>query len=73
MEHQEFDETTDFTRIHDAGFTNVRIPLNFSAHVSAAPDFTINDSYFQKVDHILNAAKAAGLKIIIEMTTTKAR
>lgn len=61
-----FDPNVDFKRIHDAGFTNVRIPLNFSAHAGAAPDFTINDSYFQKVDQNLNAAKAAGLKIIID-------
>jgi endoglucanase len=61
-----FDPNVDFKRIHDAGFSNVRIPLNFSAHVGAAPDFTMQDSYFQKVDQVLDAAKAAGLKIIID-------
>jgi endoglucanase len=56
----------DYARIRSAGFTNVRIPLNFSAHAGAAPDYTIDPKYLQRVDENLQAAHAAGLKIIID-------
>ena len=61
-----FEPETDFKRIRAAGFTNVRIPLNFSAHVSQGPGYSIENAYFQKVDQVLAAATAAGLKIIID-------
>ena len=68
-----FDPKYDFKRIRDAGFNNVRLPLNFSAHVvSGAPDYTIESVYLQQVDEVLHDATTAGLKVIIDDHNEKA-
>ena len=59
-------ENGDFSRIHNAGFNNVRIPMNWSAHVGAAPDFVVDPAYFKKVDETVHAALNAGLFVIID-------
>ena len=58
--------SNDYVRIHQAGFTNIRMPLNWSAHTLAGSDYTIDPAYFQKVDENVEEARAAGLKIIID-------
>jgi len=39
-----------FNAIRSAGFNAVRIPVRFSAHTGSAPDFLINNEFFQMVD-----------------------
>lgn len=57
----------DFTIIRSAGFDTVRIPAWFSGHALAASPFTINAAYLARVHHVVDAASAAGLNVILDM------
>jgi len=57
----------DFTIIKAAGFDTVRIPAWFSGHALAAAPYTINAAYMARVHHVVDAASAAGLNVILDM------
>jgi endoglucanase len=57
----------DFPFIARRGFDHVRIPIRFSGHASAAPPHTIDATFFNRVDTILNQATAANLAVVVDM------
>ncbi len=57
----------DFSRIRDAGFDHVRLPVRFSAHASASPPYSIDDDFFRRVDWAIAHALANGLAIVVDM------
>jgi len=57
----------DATRIRQAGFATVRLPVRFSGHASAAPPYTIDAAFMARVHHVVDANLAAGLNVIIDL------
>jgi endoglucanase len=55
-----------FPTIRKAGFTLIRLPIRWAAHVSPAPYFTINPAFFRRVDWAVAQAKQNNLKIILD-------
>lgn len=53
--------------VADAGFGVVRIPVTWSMHTGAGPDFTIEPSWFDRVDEVVGYALDAGLHAIINL------
>ncbi len=56
-----------FQLIKQAGFTAVRIPIRWSAHAAVDSPFTIDWSFFSRVDWALGQAKKNQLAAIIDM------
>ncbi len=56
-----------FYVVSQAGFTAVRIPINFAAHAESAPPYSIQDSFWESVDSLVNKAMKCGLVVIINM------
>ena len=57
----------DLTRIADAGFDTVRLPVRWSAHAKQDKPYTIDPAFMTRVQEIAGWANAAGLKIIINI------
>jgi endoglucanase len=58
---------TDFANIKTEGFDHVRIPARWNDYTGAAPNYTINESFAQKVDAIVNGALAQGLGALVNI------
>jgi endoglucanase len=56
-----------FQVIADAGFTSVRIPINFSAHALIAPPFTMDTTFLKRVDWAVQNATSRSLVAILDM------
>jgi len=56
----------DFSTIREAGFTLIRIPICWSAHVAPAPDYTIDPAFLSRVDWIVAQAKQNNLQAILD-------
>jgi len=56
-----------FNTVKKARFDIVRIPVTWMGHFGGAPDFTIEESFLQRVDEVACYAQKAGLKAIINM------
>src|ERR1035437_5710452 len=46
-----------FSTIKQAGFTLIRVPIRWAAHVSPAPDYTIDPAFFSRVDWVVAQAE----------------
>jgi len=57
----------DFARAAAAGFDHIRVPIRWSSHTGAAPDYLIDQGFLAEVDHLVNLAHAEGLTIIIDV------
>src|SRR5690349_6421491 len=57
----------DFPFIARRGFDHVRVPMRFSGHAEAAPPYTIDQSFFSRVDTVLDQATAAHLAVVVDM------
>jgi endoglucanase len=55
-----------FPTIAQAGFTVIRVPIRWSAHVGPAPDYTIDPAFFHRVDWVVAQAEKNGLKAILD-------
>ncbi len=53
--------------IADAGFNSIRLPVSWSYRSMAAPPFTINYDFFDRVDHVVQAALKLGLTVILNI------
>jgi endoglucanase len=60
-------DTPVFEAIAAAGFDHVRIPVRFSAHAAAAPPFTIDQAFFERVDWAIDQAESRGLAAIVDL------
>jgi hypothetical protein len=57
----------DFPFIARRGFDHVRIPIGFSGHALATAPYTIDATFFTRVDTVLNQATAANLAVVVDM------
>jgi endoglucanase len=60
-------EDADATRIRQAGFATVRLPVRFSGHALASAPYTIDPAFMARVRHVVDANVAAGLNVVIDM------
>lgn len=56
-----------FNAVKAAGFTTVRIPVTWMGHIGAAPNYTIETAWLNRVAEVVGYAKNAGLKAIINI------
>jgi endoglucanase len=56
-----------FQLIKDGGFDSVRIPIRWSAHASPIEPYTIDPSFFERVDWAVEQALSRGLLAVINM------
>lgn len=56
-----------FPIIAEAGFDSVRIPIRWNAHAQMEPPYTIDASFFERVDHVVAKALDAGLLVVINI------
>ncbi len=56
-----------FTLIAQAGFDTVRVPIRWSAHALDEPPYTIDETFFQRVDWVIENAFANDLNVVINM------
>jgi endoglucanase len=59
-------QADDFTRIKQAGFTLVRVPIRWSAHVGPAPAFTIDPTFVARVDWVVAQSEINNLSAILD-------
>ncbi len=59
-------EESHFHAIKDAGFTAVRVPIQWSAHAGAFAPFTIDRLFFDRIDWLIRVASADGLAVILD-------
>jgi endoglucanase len=55
-----------FPTVQQAGFTLIRVPIRWSAHVGPAPDFTIDPVFMNRIDWVVANAEKAGLTCILD-------
>jgi endoglucanase len=60
-------EEKHFQMAKQAGFDHVRLPVRFSAHAQKAAPFTIEETFFQRIDWALDLAAQNGLAIIVDL------
>lgn len=51
--------------VAELGFQTIRIPISWGKHVSAAPEYTIDEKFMTRVDTVVNQALDAGLYVVI--------
>jgi endoglucanase len=56
-----------FVAVAKAGFKLVRIPVTWAPHLGPAPGYTINPSWLERVEEVVDFARAAGLYCIINL------
>lgn len=60
-------QDADATRIRQAGFATVRLPVRFSGHALAAAPYTIDPAFMARVRHVVDTNLAAGLNVILDL------
>jgi endoglucanase len=58
---------SDYTRVKAAGFDHVRIPIGWHLHTGPAPDFVIEPKFFGVVDQMVQRARVAGLRVVLNI------
>ncbi len=53
--------------VHDQGFNSIRIPVTWSQHQGAAPDYTIDQEYLDRVVEVVDWALAEDLYVLINV------
>jgi len=54
-----------FTRVVEAGFDHIRIPVDWTMHAQTEAPFTVDQEFFERIDEVLAMAEATGLQIIM--------
>jgi endoglucanase len=57
----------DFTQIASKGFQTVRLPVRFSNHALTAAPYTIDAAFMNRVEQVVDSARAAGLRVILDL------
>jgi len=52
--------------IRAAGFSTVRVPVNFLGHASARPPYTLDPRFMARMRHVIDTLRAAGLNVIVD-------
>jgi endoglucanase len=55
-----------FSIIRQAGFTVLRVPIRWAAHVSPAPDYTLDPAFLSRVDWVVTQAEKNNLQAILD-------
>jgi len=56
----------DFEDIKSLGIDAIRLPIRFYRVAGAAPDYLLNESFFDKLDYALDLAEETGIHIILD-------
>ena len=56
-----------FVLIREAGFDTIRVPIRWSAHALDEPPYTIDETFFRRVDWVVDNALAQGLNVVLDM------
>jgi endoglucanase len=56
-----------FQATADAGFDSIRLPVRWSAHAATDAPYTIEKTFFDRVDWAIAHALTRGLKIVVDM------
>jgi endoglucanase len=56
-----------FKLAKSGGFDHVRLPVRFSAHAAAAAPYTIDETFFKRVDWAIAQALGQGLAVILDV------
>jgi endoglucanase len=56
-----------FPLIREAGFDTIRVPIRWSAHAEAAPPYTVDTAFFERVDWVIDQGLANDLNVVINM------
>ncbi len=54
-----------FEQVKNAGFHSVRIPIRWATHTGPGPDFTVDPTFFSRVDWAIDQALSRGLVAVI--------
>lgn len=54
-------------RVQASGFTTIRIPVSYLRHIGPAPDYTINSSWLDRVQEVVDYAYRRGMYVVINM------
>jgi endoglucanase len=60
-------QETYFPLIRDAGFDTVRVPIRWSSHAQTTPPYTIDETFFTRVDWVIANAFEQDLNVVINM------
>lgn len=52
-------------KVRELGFGTIRIPISWGKHVSATPEYTIDEVFLERVETVVQDALDAGLYVII--------
>jgi endoglucanase len=58
---------SDFPFIAARGFDHVRIPIRFSGHALASAPYTLDATFLERVDTVIDQALAAKLAVVIDL------
>jgi endoglucanase len=56
-----------FAIIKQAGFDSIRLPVKWSVHCQKSYPYTIDASFFKRVDHLLDQAEKAKLNVVLNI------
>lgn len=56
-----------FVHVRQLGFTSIRLPIRWSAHVSKTAPYTIDETFFKRVEWAINQARSNGLRVVINI------
>ncbi len=56
-----------FQLVKEAGFSGIRLPIRWSAHAKSASPYTIDRTFFERIDWAVAEALSRGLNILINM------
>ena len=56
-----------FRHIKEAGFDTIGVPIRWSAHTLERPPYTIEETFFERVDWVIDKGLAQGLNIAINI------
>ena len=56
-----------FDAIARGGFDSVRVPIKFSGHAMQNAPYTINESFMQRIDWVIDQAKLRDLAVIVDL------
>ncbi|WP_298821518.1 glycoside hydrolase family 5 protein [Chloroflexus sp.] len=55
-----------FRLVKAAGFDHVRVPIAWSHHTDHHPPYQIDETFFQRIDWVLEQSHSNGLKVVID-------
>jgi endoglucanase len=54
-------------RVKAAGFKTIRIPVSYLGHIGSGPNYTVNSSWLNRIQEVVNYAYNRGLYVLINM------